>query len=219
MGENQKRMDDATASMEQIHSSTGECKQIINKLGEESKEILGIVETITGISAQTNILALNASIEAARAGDAGRGFAVVADEIQKLSEQTKTAVESIGAIVHEVVRNTENAVKAMEKNVLSTQNGMDSIQKANESSALITASNKELAEQIHAIDKVAEIIREKSDEVSMGMKQISDNTQQNCDAVEHVTAATQENTAGTESLAEIVEQIKGLSDKLNKVVQ
>lgn len=217
--ENQKRMDDATASMEQIHSSTGECKQIINKLGEESKEILGIVETITGISAQTNILALNASIEAARAGDAGRGFAVVADEIQKLSEQTKTAVESIGAIVHEVVRNTENAVKAMEKNVLSTQNGMESIKKANESSTLITASNKELAEQIHAIDKVAEIIREKSDEVSVGMKQISDNTQQNCNAVEHVTAATQENTAGTESLAEIVEQIKGLSDKLNKVVQ
>lgn len=212
--ENQKRMDDATANMEQIHNSTGECKRIINKLGEESKEILGIVETITGISAQTNILALNASIEAARAGDAGRGFAVVADEIQKLSEQTKTAVESIGAIVHEVVQNTESAVKAMEKNVLSTQNGMESIKKANESSTLITASNKELAEQIHAIDKVAEIIREKSDEVSVGMKQISDNTQQNCNAVEHVTAATQENTAGTESLAEIVEQIKGLSDEL-----
>lgn len=217
--ENQKRMDDATASMEQIHNSTNECKQIISNLGEESKEIIGIVETITHISSQTNILALNATIEAARAGEHGKGFAVVAEEIQKLSEQTKTAVESIGSIVHEVVKNTEDAVIAMEQNAAYTQKGMESIQKANESTIIITSSNEELAEQIHEIDKVAEIIREKSGEVADNMKQISNNTQLNCNAVEHVSAATQENSAGTESLAEIVEQIKGLSEQLNKVVQ
>ena len=217
--ENQKRMDDATVSMEQIHNSTNECKQIISTLGEESKEIIGIVETITHISSRTNILALNASIEAARAGEHGKGFAVVAEEIQKLSEQTKTAVESIGSIVHEVVKNTEDAVSAMEQNVVYTQKGMESIQKANESTKIITSSNEELAEQIHEIDKVAEIIREKSDEVADNMKQISDNTQKNCNAVEHVSAATQDNTAGTESLAAIVEKIKDLSEQLNKVVQ
>lgn len=217
--ENQKRMDDATASMQQIHNSTNECKVIIHTLGEESKEIIGIVETITHISSQTNILALNATIEAARAGEHGKGFAVVAEEIQKLSEQTKTAVESIGNIVHEVVRNTEHAVKAMEQNVVYTQKGMESIQGANESATLITASNEELIGQIHEIDKVAEEIREKSGEVAENMKQISNNTQQNCNAVEHVSAATQENSAGTESLAEIVEQIKGISEQLNKVVQ
>ncbi len=217
--ENQKRMDDVTASMGQIHKSTTECKQIISNLGEESKEIIGIVQTITSISSQTNILALNATIEAARAGENGKGFAVVAEEIQKLSEQTKTAVENIGTIVHEVVRNTEDAVVAMEQNALFTQNGMESIQKANESSALIVSSNEELAGQIHAIDKAAEIIRKKSGEVSDGMRQISNNTQQNCNAVEHVTAATQENSAGAESLAEIVEQIKGISAQLNQVVR
>lgn len=216
--ENQKRMDDATVSMEQIYKSTNECKQIISTLGEESKEIIGIVETIKHISSQTNILALNATIEAARAGEHGRGFAVVAEEIQALSEQTKTAVESIGNIVHEVVRNTENAVVAMEQNADYTKRGMESIQKANESAAIITSSNEELAEQIHEIDKAAEIIRVKSGEVADNMKQISNNTQQNCNAVEHVSAATQENSVGTESLAEIVEQIKGLSEQLNKVV-
>lgn len=217
--ENQHRMDDATVSMEQIHNSTNACKQIITVLGEESKEIIGIVGTITNISSQTNILALNASIEAARAGEQGKGFAVVAEEIQKLSEQTKTAVESIGSIVNEVVKNTENAVAAMEQNALYTKKGMESIQKANESATIITASNEELLEQIHEIDHVADTIRKKSGEVADNMKQISNNTQQNCNAVEHVSASSQENSAGTESLANIVEQIKGLSEQLNKVVQ
>lgn len=201
----------------QIHKSTDECKEIIANLGEESKEIIGIVKTITGISSQTNILALNATIEATRAGEHGKGFAVVAEEIQKLSEQTKAAVESIGTIVHQVVKNTEEAVVAMEQNVFLTQNGMDSIQKANESASFITSSNEEMIGQIISIDEAAEVIRAKSAEVADGMKQISDNTQLNCQAVEQVTAATQENTAGAESLSEIVEQIKELSQKLNQV--
>ena len=217
--ENQKRMDDATISMEQIHNSTNECKHIISNLGEESKRIIGIVGTITHISSRTNILALNATIEAARAGEHGKSFAVVAEEIQKLSEQTKTAVESIGIIVKEVVNNTETAVNAMEQNVFYTQKGMDSIQKANESANVITSSNEELVEHIHEIDKLAELIREKSGEVADNMKQISDNTQHNCVAVEQVSAATEENSAGAENLMEIVAQIKGLSEKLNEVVQ
>ena len=77
--ENQDKMNSATESMEQIHRSTNECKEIVWKLGEESKEILGIIQVITGISQQTNILALNATIEAARAGEHGKGFAVVAE--------------------------------------------------------------------------------------------------------------------------------------------
>lgn len=217
--ENQNRMHEATASMEQIHKSTNECRQVISSLSEESQEIIGIIQTITDISDQTNILALNATIEAARAGEHGKGFAVVAEEIQKLSKQTKDAVENIETIVHEVVRNTEHAVAVMEQNVVYTQDGMESIQKAKESSDIITSSNGELALQIYEIDQTAGIIQAKSIEVSEGMERVSNNTQQNCNAVEHVTAATQENRAGTESLAEIAEQIKGLSEQLNKVVQ
>lgn len=216
--ENQKRMKDATGSMVEIHNSTNECKKIIHSLGEESKEIIGIVETITSISAQTNILALNATIEAARAGEHGKGFAVVAGQIQDLAEQTKTAVENIGVIVHQVVKNTEAAVVAMEQNATLTEHGMDSIQKANESTLLITSSNEELVGQIHSIAKAAEIIKAKSNEIAEHMDQISNNTQQNCGAVEHITAATQENSAGTESLSDMVKKIRGLSDQLNQVV-
>lgn len=216
--ENQSRMEEATVGMEQVHNSSSECRQVIGRLGEESREIIGIVRMITAISAQTNILALNASIEAARAGEYGKGFAVVAKEIQALSEQTKSAVENIETIVHEVVGNTENAVAAMERNAFYARSGMENIRKANEYAAVITASNGELAQQIYRIDEAAGVIREKSGEVSGGMEKISGNTQRNCSAVEHVSAATQENSAGTERLAAIVEQIRELSARLNRVI-
>ena len=217
--ENQNRMDEATQNMEQIYQGTNESKQAIFALGEASKEIIGIVQTITNISGQTSILALNASIEAARAGEHGKGFAVVAEEIQKLSEQTKMATEHIGTIVREVVKNTEQAVVSMEQNVVYTQNGMESIRKANESTATITVSNGELAEQIREIDKMAEIIREKSTQVADSMEKISYNTQQNCTAVEQISAATQENSAGMLSLSQFVGNIRESSEQLNALVQ
>lgn len=217
--ENQKNTEYASANMKQINESTKACRKIIISLGEESKEIIGIIQTITNISGRTNVLALNASIEAARAGEYGKGFAVVAEEIQKLSQQTKMAVEGIRLIVHEVVGNTEDAVDAMEKSAFYTQSGMESIEKVNASAARITSSNEKLIQQIQAIDQAAWIIQDKSSAVSENMQVINGNTQENCNAVEHVTAAAQKNTKGTESLAEIVKQIRMLSEQLNSAVQ
>lgn len=217
--ENQNRMDEATVNMEQIYDSTNECKEIIGTLGDASKEIIGIVQTIASISARTSILALNASIEAARAGEHGKGFAVVAEEIQKLSEQTKTATEHISTIVNEVVKNTEEAVDSMEKNAVYTQNGMESIRKANESATTITTSNGELAKQIREIDEMAEMIRQKSGEVAEAMEKITYHTQQNGYAVEQISAATQENSAGMTSLSAYVDHIRESSKQLNALVQ
>ena len=217
--ENQQRMDFATDSMGRIQESTDECKDIIFKLGEDSKEIFSIIQVITGISNKTKILALNASIEAARAGDHGKGFAVVAEEIQALSEQTNAAVDSIGAIVNQVVQKTEEAVSAMEQSASLTEKGMASMKEVSESTALITTSNQEMSEQVVSMDKISSLVRERSHEVADGMDQVSENTQKNFNSVEQVTAATQENRAGTASLAEFVEQIKELSEQLSKVVQ
>lgn len=216
--ENQEKMDCATNSMEQIHESTNESKVVIQQLGEESKEILGIVQVITAISSQTSILALNATIEAARAGEHGKGFAVVAGEIQKLSEQTKVAVENIGNILNEVVHNTEKAVSVMEQSAQLTQLGMESIREAGNSAAMITESNKEMSEQILEMDRTAENIRVKSGEVAQSMEQVDQNTKKNYHAIEHVTAATEENTAGVQEIEGMVDRIKQLAEELNSVV-
>lgn len=216
--ENQQRMDDATADMEKIYNSTNECSKIISALGERSKEIIGIIETITEISAQTNILSINARIEASRAGEHGKGFGVVAAEIQRLSVQTKAAVDNIERIISEVTKYTEEAVSAMKQNADFTKTGMDSIRKANESSAVITASNGELAQKIYAIDRSAEEIRSKSSEILESMEKISANTAQNCEAAKHVTEVTRENSAGTADLAEIVKSIRSAAEQLNNVI-
>lgn len=212
--ENQVKMDLAVQSMEQIDGSTNACKEVIRKLGEESKEIIGIIEVITGISAQTNILALNASIEAARAGDAGKGFAVVASEIQQLSEQTKAAVENIGVIIREVVGNTEKAVRVMENSAELTKKGKQGIEDVGKSTTIITSSNQKMSEQIVEMEKTTELIREKSSRMAGGMQQINQSTQGNYSAIEHVTAATQENSAGIAEIDKMVARIRTLAKQL-----
>ena len=211
--DNQNKMDSATDSMEQIHVSTNACKEIIGKLGEESKEILGIIQVISGISQQTNILALNATIEAARAGEQGRGFAVVAGQIQKLAEQTKKAVDDIGRIVTESVHNTENAVGVMEQSVRLTEAGMNSIREVGDSTSMITASNEQMTAQIMEMDTTVENIRIHSNKVAASMEQVNVSTQSNYQAIEQVTAAAQENSAGVEAIEELVARIRKLAVK------
>ena len=211
--ENQNKMNSATESMEQIHRSTNECKEIVWKLGEESKEILGIIQVITGISQQTNILALNATIEAARAGEHGKGFAVVAEEIQKLAEQTRKAVDNFGTIVTASVEDTGRAVKVMEQSAELTETGMESMSEVGSSTASITSSNEKMTKQIMEMDHTVENIWIQSDKVAKGMQQVNVSTQNNYKAIEQVNAATQENSAGVEMIEDMVVRIRKMAEE------
>lgn len=211
--ENQNKMNSATESMEQIHRSTNECKEIVWKLGEESKEILGIIQVITGISQQTNILALNATIEAARAGEHGKGFAVVAEEIQKLAEQTRKAVDNIGTIVTASVEDTGRAVKVMEQSAELTETGMESMSEVGSSTASITSSNEKMTKQIMEMDHTVENIWIQSNKVAKGMQQVNVSTQNNYKAIEQVNAATQENSAGVEMIEDMVVRIRKMAEE------
>lgn len=215
--ENQERINKATISMEQIHSSTDECKSIITKLGEQSKEVINIVNVITEIASQTNILSLNASIEAARAGEHGRGFAVVAEEIQKLSEETRASVDNIGKIIQEVVVSTEQAVKAMEKSVSLTQSGLSSIREIEDSSATITKSNVDMTKEIIDIDKITKGINNNSKDVADYVKKVEESITKNFGLIEQVSAATEESSAGADVLVDMVDRINKMAIQLTEI--
>lgn len=213
---NQSTMNQAMNCMLQISGSVKDSMDIIQTLGEESKEIVGIIQTITNISAQTKLLALNATIEAARAGEQGRGFAVVAEEIQKLSEQTNEAVNDIEQIIREVVKNTERSVNAMEDSTNLTEKGLLQIKEAEESTNTITSSNEEMSGQIQQLDRIANQILQSEKQVSQAMQYVHKNTDLNLQSVEQVTSATGESSRGTEKLVEMVTRIQEMAEQLSE---
>lgn len=213
---NQDIMNMATDSMLQIAKSGTETMGIIQTLGEESKEIEGIIKTITAISTQTKLLALNATIEAARAGEQGKGFAVVAEEIQKLSEQTQDAVNDIGSIIREVVKDTEESVIAMSNSKTLTENGVRQIKEAEKSTNTITTSNEEMSRQITQLDVIAKQILESGKQLAEAMHYVHNNTEINLQAVEQVTLATSDSSKGTEKLVEMVAEIQEMAEQLSE---
>jgi methyl-accepting chemotaxis protein len=144
-------MNEASSSLEQIAGALNSTATVINTLGQRSQEIGGIVGVITSIAEQTNLLALNAAIEAARAGEQGRGFAVVADEVRNLASRTRQATDEISGMIHSIQQETGNAISTMEQGNLLMQEGLS--RNANVASALarIDEQSRSAGEQFAAI--------------------------------------------------------------------
>ncbi|WLG95999.1 methyl-accepting chemotaxis protein [Pseudomonas sp. FP198] len=144
-------MDEASSSLEQIAGALNSTATVINTLGQRSQEIGGIVGVITSIAEQTNLLALNAAIEAARAGEQGRGFAVVADEVRSLASRTRQATDEISGMINSIQQETGNAISTMEKGNLLMQEGLS--RNANVASALarIDEQSRSAGQQFAAI--------------------------------------------------------------------
>lgn len=212
--ENQETMNQTTASMQKITESAEKCMESIGRLEVESKEIEGIIQTITEIASQTALLALNASIEAARAGEQGRGFSVVADEIKKLAEQSQNSVSDIETIILQVVKDTQNAVEAMKVSAQDTEQGLQYVNHAEESTTIITASNAKMTEQIMKLDQISKEILNSERMVAEAMETVRENTNQNLVSIEHVMNVTNESSHGTEGLVGLVDDIHEISDKL-----
>ncbi|MBQ9948533.1 MAG: hypothetical protein IJO91_09120 [Oscillospiraceae bacterium] len=215
--ENDRNMTLAFNGMDEICRGTEESKAMISRLSEQSAQIIKIAKVITDISMQTNILAINASIEASRAGAAGKGFSVVASEIKKLSEQTKKAAAEIGDIISDVTDNISGTVSAMEKNYVLTREGMASMEQMRLSAEQISLSNGEVSQHVSEMNRVIADVSESGGNVSKKLVSVSGNIENNCGAVQQVAASIQENTAGTENLGYMVKDIKQMAQELEEL--
>ena len=188
-------------SMNQIRDQIQETSKRIKRLGESSQEIGEIVELISDITEQTNVLALNAAIQAATAGEAGRGFAVVAEEVQRLAERSSEATKQIGAIVKAIQADTQDAVAAMEKSTQGVVEGAQLSDAAGSALSEIDTVTKELAERIQNIAVSTEMQVDIAREVAKSMHNSLKLTSE-------ATMGTNETAATIKELAARARQLK-----------
>ncbi len=187
--------------MDSMREQIQETSKRIKRLGESSQEIGDIVELINDIAEQTNILALNAAIQAAMAGEAGRGFAVVADEVQRLAERSSDATRQIEALVKGIQSDTKEAVASMEQSTSNVVNGTQLAQNAGEALEAIEDVSTHLAELISNISESASQQARAATNISDTMNVIQEITTQ-------TSAGTNETAASIGNLAELANELR-----------
>jgi twitching motility protein PilJ len=192
----------AIAGMHEIRAQIQDTSKRIKRLGESSQEIGEIVELISDITEQTNVLALNAAIQAASAGEAGRGFSVVAEEVQRLAERSAEATKQIGAIVRTIQTDTQDTVAAMERSTRGVVDGTRLSDATGRALAEIAEVSQQLAQLIGSISEAAQKRASEVTSMASNMQDIMRITQQ-------TTEGTQRTSLSIEQLAELAKELKG----------
>jgi methyl-accepting chemotaxis protein len=177
--------------MSRIAEAVNESSSTITALGQSSEEIHSIIQVINSIAEQTNLLALNAAIEAARAGEAGRGFAVVADEVRNLASRTAQSTQEISGMIERIRSSTAQAVSSMQAGVTRVNDGVSLARQAGESIGEIRGGAHRAAEVVEEISHTIGEQTRASSEVAERVEQIARMSQQNSRTVDELAAAAQ----------------------------
>lgn len=209
----------AVSQMTELKQSVDETSLAIERLGERSVQISGIIGLISSISKQTNLLALNAAIEASRVGEHGRGFAVVASEIRMLADQTKQAAEQVTELVEHVVQDTNQASQAMAVGNEQVRIGVQSVSDSDLLFTSILAEMTQVTDQIQEVSAAAQQMTAGTEQISASVKVLAElaseasaDSQSVAAASEEQLASMEEISASTESLSSMVQD---LLDKLS----
>ena len=194
----------AIGGMKSIRDQIQDTSKRIKRLGESSQEIGEITELISDITEQTNVLALNAAIQAASAGDAGRGFSVVAEEVQRLAERSADATRQIAALVKAIQTDTQDAVAAMER---STQGVVEGARLSDSAGTALTE-----------IDRVSRRLAELIEQISSSAAREATMANEVADNIQHIFAVTEQTGEGTRSTAQQVRELSHMAEELRQSV-
>lgn len=197
-------IDEAVAQMQNLEANVADSTRLVTKLDERSKEVGQILDTISGIASQTNLLALNAAIEAARAGEQGRGFAVVADEVRQLAEQSQIAAKQIGGLIAKIQADTHNAVVAMNQSSDVVKLEVAMVSSVGGTFNEIIAMTNQVSGQIQGITASIETIAMNSQNILSAVQDIESMGKNTAAQTTQVSVATQHQVAAIEEVQQVL---------------
>lgn len=205
--------------MKIIEGTINELSSDIETVNNYAKEIDEIVNVITSISEQTNLLALNAAIEAARAGEHGKGFAVVADEVRKLAEQTNQSSIQVKDIISSLQMESTNTVQSMNMGKEEFEKGLEMFAQTETNFMEIKTFIEQITDQLQIVQERAQKISQNSEQVVSDMTIVSNISSQSRDEIDQIAAATEEQICSMEEISATVESLEQIVDDLLKEVE